>query len=176
MVIILYIYFYSERGGNLLNIYLIIAVLLSLSVLLSLRYCLKTFDKLELIGLLIFCSGTKLEFFYFFSSAFKFVDLVEENTPLTILRLENGVLSPALLVWTLFLSTNTRYLWLKVTYNLIWCVITIAIQRYELTIGLMVDNNWTVQHELISRIASVTLVYTFMIIWHKALKRDKVIA
>lgn len=157
-------------------IYLIIVVLLSLSLLFSLKYCFKEFDKLELIGLFFFYSGMNQQIFYFFSSTFKFVELVEEHLPLTILRMDYSIISPSLLIWTLYFIRRAEAFWEKVLYSLIWSAVVILIQRYEISLGVLMDRNWTLQHEIIKRLVIVALAYTFMKIWHTFMKKDRVIA
>lgn len=166
-----------RKGGNkTLITYLIIAIMISLSMLFSLKYCQKVFDKLEIIGLLMFCSGINQQIFYYISSVFKFVKLVEENLPLTVIRLDYAVISPSLLVWTLYFITKTKVLWFKVFYGLIWIALAIAMQRYEIELGLLVEKNWVLVHQVIKKFVGLALAYIFMTIWHNALKRDRVIA
>lgn len=70
---------------------------------------------------------------------------------------------------------NAKSLWQKVIYALAWSAAVIAMQRYEIFVGLLVDMNWTLHTEVIKRLVIIVLAYSFMIVWHNTLKKDKVI-
>lgn len=154
---------------------LMLASLLSLTLPFSLRYCLKAFDKLELTGLLIWSSCVNQQIFFFISTAYKFVDLVDKYIPYIIIRLNYGLITPSLLVWGFYLIRRTSRFWLKILIILLWTAVAISLERYEIAIGVLIDNNWTLSHEIFKRLAIAAIVYIFMIGWQNVLKRDKVI-
>jgi hypothetical protein len=165
----------NEGGKNVVVIYLIISIIVSLSLLFSLRRCLDKFDKLEVLALFFFCSGINQQVFYFISSMFKFVKLIERHLPLTIVRLDNAIISPSLLVWTMYLIIKTKALWLKIVYCMLWMAIAMAMQRYEIYLKALMSINWVFWHQLIKKFVTLVLAYVFMLILHNALKKDKVI-
>lgn len=154
----------------------IITLLISILLLLSLRYCKREFNNFTVICIYLFCAHACQQFFYIYYSAYKRIEVVPKHLEFWISRMDYGIILPSLLVWAFYLYRRIKNLVERILILLSWVLTATLYQRFRIYVGVLIlEDKWSFIGTFCRMLMVVLLSIAFVSFLTKLMIKEKVI-
>lgn len=149
----------------------------SIVLLISLKFLQKRFDPFEVFILFLFNSYQCQNFFYLLSSPYDRLRVVEEHLPFWIVRLQYGIIFPALLMWVMYSLRGDQKLSIKITISFSWVIGGVLIEKMFLVLGILESHSksWYPSIDFVLGMFVLSICVLFMELLPPILRKEKVI-
>ncbi|MBS8266437.1 hypothetical protein DYI25_18615 [Mesobacillus boroniphilus] len=150
---------------------------ISLILLISLKFLQKRFDPFEIFILFMFNSYQCQNFFYLLSSPYDRLRVVEEHLPFWTVRLQYGIIFPALLMWVMYALRSDLKFSIKIMICFSWVAGGVLIEKILLLIGVLASHSksWYPSIDFVMSMIVLSICILFMELLPPILRKEKVI-
>jgi hypothetical protein len=143
----------------------------------SIKLLKKRFDSFEIFIYFLFTSYWCQQFFYFISSPYNRLRVVEEHLPFWTARIQFGIISPLFLLGVLYFFRGNHNLSKKIMICFVWVVSEVLIRKFLLLIGILESNSkdWYPDVALVVNMVVISSSIYIIEIFYSILLKEKMI-
>lgn len=151
--------------------------LISILLLFSFKRLKPRFDTFEIFILFMFTSYMCQSFFYILSSPYDRLRVAEDHLPFWAVRLQYGIIFPALLMWVMYVMRTPIKISVKIMICFIWVAGGVLIEKLLLLSAVLISksDSWYPSIDLILAMIVLSICLCFQEVLPPILRREGVL-